>query len=92
MAIKVEIKKEDGTIDIYRFTQFDSTLVLTGLDNQFKPEGKRVWRIKTMWDKYNQRASIIQEPELTEEVRQLVFEEMVKTIKVKNWKEFRLNS
>lgn len=92
MAIKVEIKKEDGTIDIYRFTQFDSTLVLTGLDNQFKPEGKRVWKIKTMWDKYNNRNSIIGEPELTEELKKLAFEEMVKTIKVKTWKEFKPNS
>lgn len=91
MRIEVKIPKEDGTIDIYIFTTFELTLVFTGFNKQFKPKGMRVWRIKTMWDKYNQGDSITPEPELTEEIRKLAFEQTVKYIKVKTWKEFKPN-
>lgn len=74
MRIEVKVPKEDNTIDIYIFTTFELNVVFTGLNKQFKPEGMKVWKIKSMWDKYNQRDSIIPEPELTEEIRILAFD------------------
>ena len=92
MRIEVKIPKEDNTIDIYVFSTFELDAVFVGLNNQYKPEGMRVWKVKTMWDRYKQRECIVPEPELTDEIRKLAFEEMVKSIKVKTWKEFKPNN
>lgn len=89
MRIEVKIEKEDKTIDVYVFATFESNVVFVGFNKQFKPEGKKVWRIEGLWDKYDSRSSKIEEPELTDEVRKIAFDEMVKTIKVQTWKEFK---
>jgi hypothetical protein len=89
MRIEVKIPKEDKTLDVYVFTTFDTNAVFIGFNKQFKPEGKKVWRVECLWDKYDSRSSKIDEPELTDEVRKLAFDEMVKNIKVQNWKEFK---
>ncbi len=91
MRIEVKTENEDKTLNVYIFTISDTTAVFTEFNKQFKPEGKKVWKITALWDKYNERESKIEEPELTDEVRELAFNEMVRRIKIKTWKEYQRN-
>lgn len=92
MRIEVKTENEDKTLNIYVFTIFDTVAVFSELLHQYKPEGKKVWKIRMLWDRLSLRDSIIEEPLLTDAVRKLAYDEIIKKIQVKTWKEFRGNN
>ena len=87
--IEVKTQIQEGEIEIFEFILFDLTAVFVEYKKQFKPKGKRVWKIEVLWNKYQTRDNKISEPILTEAIRTEAMAEIVKLIQVKTWNEFK---
>ena len=89
MRIEVEIIIDSETREYYGFNLFECmNCIFVTYHQESKPKGKRTWKRTKFWDKYS-RQSTIQEPELTQNVRELALEKAKSLIKVKTWKEWR---
>ena len=89
MQIEV-IKQIDGeNRETYRFNMFDTIAVLVRYFKENKPKGKRTWKIVAFWDTYNTIESKIEEPELSESIRNEALNELFKLCQVKTWAEWK---
>lgn len=88
ITVTVDLSKECR--HIYEFNTFDMNVVLVGVREERKPQGKRAWKMVSFWDNYNKRYSTIKEsPPLPLEVRRKAGDEMVKMIRVMTWDEWK---
>jgi len=81
------------TNEVFRFVVFDLILVFSVYLLTNKPKGKRNWKVVKKWDNYNTRDSTIDQPVLTDDIRELARHEFKRIvdegIKVKTWDEYR---
>ena len=91
MRIEVEQQINEETKEVYSFNLFYTTAVFIGWSKQVKPKGKRVWRVKSCWDKYSERGSSAQEPELSEIIKSQALSKIIELCRVKTWAEWKVN-
>lgn len=91
MRIEIEKQIDAETKEVWSFNMFDLNAVFVAWHIETKPKGKRKWTIEKFWDKYNHRRNIgmVQEPELPEDIKAQVKEEVIKKIKVLTWDEWK---
>lgn len=86
MIIEISIDSEHK--ETYEFMKSESTFVFVGYTLKSKPKGKRMWRTIKYWDKYS-RESTIDEPIITEKVREQALIKAKEIIEIKTWYEWK---
>jgi hypothetical protein len=66
----------------YIFTQFNLNFVLTEYSKQEKV--KRTWKTINFWSNYYKRSSSCECPKLTDELKKIALEEVIKNIQIKH--------
>lgn len=74
----------------YNFNEFGLDFVLVGVKTMVKPKGKRIWRVDKQWDKYNERHSNLEKPDVVPpHIKAEVKLIAIDRIKVMTWQEFK---
>lgn len=90
MRIEVIKQIDDETREVYTFTLFDLNAVFVCWAIETKPKGKRIWRIKSFWDKYARKDfNATEEPILPEKIRSEAISEVIKLIRINTWDEYK---
>ena len=91
MQIEVIKEIDAENREIYYFNMFDTIAVFVRYRKEIKPKGKRTWKTELFWDRYSHRESNIEEPELSESIRNEALNELFKLCQVKTWSEWKKN-
>lgn len=93
MRIIVEKQTDSETRETWYFNTFDLNIVFIFWSKEVKPKGKRKWTIEKYWDKYSRRDyKMVDEPILTELIRNEALSEAFKNIRVLTWSEYKPNN
>lgn len=88
MRIAVEVRISGREKKVYHFDRSDLNLVFVAYEHVHLPPRERNWRILEQWGKYARRNKI-QEPQLTEKIRELAKKELFDRTKVFTWDEWK---
>lgn len=87
MRIEVEKIINETLKEVYYFNQFDFNIVFVEYLKFQKV--KRTWTKIECWDNYDKRNCTIEQPILSEEIKNLAYQETVKYIKVQTFAEWK---
>ena len=94
MRIKVIIDIDKNTRKFYAFNLFDENLVFVDYSLEEKPPNKRKWTTKEFWSSYSHKmrcyhGATIEQPELTDFIKELALKELNLKLKCLTWGEWR---